>query len=33
VQAELIDLRGSVELASWVRQCDYVVDLIETGRT
>jgi len=33
VQAELIYLRGSVELAPLVGLCDYVVDLVDTGRT
>lgn len=33
IQAEIIPLQGSVELASVISFCDAIVDLVETGKT
>jgi ATP phosphoribosyltransferase len=33
IQAEIVKLSGSVEIASWLNLADFIVDLVSTGKT
>lgn len=33
IQAEIVKLSGSVEIASWLNLVDFIVDLVSTGKT